>query len=74
MLQVVKGTYENGHIILEETPQVPGKAKIIVTFLDEKIASAQKPSKKRKLGGLKGRVTIPDNFNDPLDELKDYMY
>ena len=29
---------------------------------------------KRKLGGLEGKISIPDDFNEPLDDLKEYMY
>ena len=72
MLQVVKGIYENGRVILEETPRHIGKAKIIVTFLDEKKPVAKKHHKERIPGALKGKVTIPDDFNEPLDDLKDY--
>jgi len=27
---------------------------------------------KRIPGGLKGKVSLPDDFNEPLDDLKDY--
>ena len=30
--------------------------------------------KERKLGILKGRFSIPDDFDEPLDDLKEYMY
>ena len=30
--------------------------------------------KKRKLGTLAGKIAIPDDFNEPLDDLKEYMY
>ena len=29
--------------------------------------------KKRQLGILKGKISIPDDFNEPLDDLKEYM-
>jgi len=29
---------------------------------------------KRPFGSLKGKIGIPDDFNEPLDDLKDYMY
>lgn len=70
MLTSIKGVYENGKIVLDETPSVQNKYKVVVTFLDEIQAS----SDKRILGSLKGKIGIPDNFNEPLDDLKDYMY
>ena len=30
--------------------------------------------KERKLGILKGKFSIPDDFDEPLDDLKEYMY
>jgi hypothetical protein len=35
MLKTVTGVYENGQIELAETPQVTGRARVIVTFLDD---------------------------------------
>ena len=33
-----------------------------------------KPNEKRKLGLLKGRIDIPDNFNDESAEVNDMFY
>lgn len=69
MLATVKGYYEKGKIILKEKPPVQTKTEVIVTFLTE-----DKPIlTKRVPGALKGKISIPDNFNDPLDDLKEYM-
>ena len=69
MSQVIKGTYENGIITLDKKPDIKQKSKVLVTFLTE-----EKPeNSKRKLGGLEGKVNLPDDFNDPLEDLKDYM-
>lgn len=71
MLTTIKGYYDHGQIVLEETPLVSSKTEVMVTFLtegknDSKIA-------KRKLGGFEGKVPLPDDFNEPLDDMKDYM-
>lgn len=71
MLTTINGTYDHGKIILDETPPTTKKAKVVVTFLEE----VQPPLvKKRRLGSLKGKVGTPDDFNEPIDDLKDYMY
>ncbi len=71
MLTTIKGTYDNGQIILDEIPSAKNKSKVVVTFLEE----IESPSlQKRPFGSLKGKIGIPDNFNEPLDDLKDYMY
>ncbi|MDB5090491.1 MAG: hypothetical protein JWR09_4485 [Mucilaginibacter sp.] len=69
MLSAIKGYYEKGKIIMKEEAPVKSKTDVIITFLTED----NKIPGKRIPGGLKGKVSIPDNFNEPLDDLKDYM-
>ena len=73
MLTAIEGIYENGHIVLDEQLTVQKRTKVVVTFLEEEIQPSHR-SGTVKLGSLKGKLTVPDNFNDPLDDLKDYMY
>ncbi|ARS40528.1 hypothetical protein CA265_13000 [Sphingobacteriaceae bacterium GW460-11-11-14-LB5] len=69
MLATVKGYYEKGKITLKEKAPVQTKTEVIVTFLTDE----QPVILKRIPGALKGKISIPDNFNDPLDDLKEYM-
>lgn len=69
MLTAIEGTYENGQITLDELPPVEKKMKVVVTFLGEENAE----QRKRQAGSLKGKIHVPDDFNEPLDDLKDYM-
>ncbi len=72
MLTTIKGIYDHGKIILTEDPPLKEiKAEIIITFLPDLKKASAKP--KRILGGLEGKISVPDNFNEPMDELKDYM-
>jgi hypothetical protein len=76
MYTAIKGIYENGQIVLQEEPPTRKKMKVLVTFLDETESSSSKrqPGSLLRLGSLKGKnYTIPDDFNDPLDDLKEYM-
>ncbi len=41
-----------------------------ITFLTE---DNENTVGKRIPGGLKGKVSLPDDFNEPLDDLNDYM-
>ena len=68
MLTTIQGFYEHGKIVLKEPAPVTEKTEVIVTFLKEN--NKESSDKKRVPGGLKGRVSIPDDFNDPLDTLK----
>ena len=70
MLTAVKGTYENGLFRLDEA--LPTKrAKILVTILEEMEES--QPIKKRPLGTMKGTIKMAADFNEPMEDLKDYM-
>ena len=76
MLTTVKGTYENGKVTLEK-PLPVSFAKVIVTVVEENAneKTVNKPVNKpgRKFGIMKGSVQLPDNFNDPLDDLNEYQ-
>ena len=69
MLTTIKGYYEKGRIIMSEEAPVQSKTEVIITFLTEQI---NQPFG-RQPGGLKGKISLPDDFNAPLDDLKDYM-
>lgn len=70
MLTAVKGYYEAGKVFFKETPPVMERTEVIVTFLTEE---KKDETKKRMLGLLEGKIIVPDDFDEPLDELKDYM-
>lgn len=70
MLTTLEGIYENGQIVLKEQPPVQKRTRVLVTFVEEFVA--QKPQ--RRLGTWEGKYTIPDDFNEPLDDLKEYMF
>ena len=72
MLTEIEGTYENGQITLNELPPVTHKMKVVVTFLGEELESP--PSNVIRFGSMKGLISIGDDFNDPLDDLHDYMH
>jgi hypothetical protein len=71
MLTTIKGIYDNGQIILEEAAPTNEKVEVLVTF-SEKVV--KKELSDRAFGSGKGMVTyMAEDFNDPLDDLKDYM-
>ncbi len=72
MLTTIEGTYENGQIVLKEKPKDIAKAEVIVVFT-EKIAEKKDTLTKRPFGISKGAFTLSDDFDEPLDDLKDYM-
>ncbi len=73
MYTAIKGIFEDGQIILEESAPTMQKTKVVVMFLEDE---KEQPFKKKgvKIGSLVGRgYSLPDDFNEPLDDLKDYM-
>ncbi len=71
MLTTIKGIYNQGKIILNEEPPVQTITEVMVTFLTDKKVEIKQD--KRKLGGLEGKVPLPNDFNEPLEDFKDYM-
>ncbi|RIV18481.1 hypothetical protein DYU11_28325 [Fibrisoma montanum] len=72
MLTSLSGTYKNGTIILDEVPSIDHDVPVIVTFLEDNKLSKAK-GKGVRLGSWSGKYSLPDNFNEPLDDLADYM-
>jgi hypothetical protein len=71
MLRTVKAIYDKGKVIFKEDPKIDKKMDVIVTFLSD--TEVENSKKMRTPGSLKGKLSIPDDFNEPLDDLKDYM-
>jgi len=70
MVTTIECIYENGQVILAEEPMNKGSVKVFVLFTDEKI---EKIVKQRPFGLMKGSVNLRADFNEPLDDLKEYM-
>ena len=72
MLTSVLANFENGEIIWVEKPPKVKNTKVVVTFLEEEVFEKEQ-NLARGFGQFKGKAAIPDNFNDPIEDLKDYM-
>jgi hypothetical protein len=75
MYTAVNGIYEDGQLMLTERPPTTRKTKVVVLFLNEQISTdlTETIPKGVRLGNLEGKYSIPDNFNDPLEDLADYL-
>lgn len=75
MYTAVNGIYENGQLTLTERPPTTRRTKVVVLFIDESEPdrAAKRTSGGVRLGSLEGKHNIPDDFNTPLDDLKEYM-
>jgi hypothetical protein len=73
MLNTIKGVHHHGEITLTEPTPVKGKTDVMVTFLSTEEKAASNGKQRITLGLLAGKIRLPDDFNEPLDDLKDNM-
>lgn len=75
MLTTIKGVYEDGKITVTEKPPIKEtRADVLITFLPGQPGQKKENSShKRVLGGFEGKISVPEDFNEPLNDLKDYM-
>lgn len=71
MVTTIEGIYENGQITLLENPKFEDKMKVFVLFTEEK--TKNEVLLKRPFGIMKGEIELPEDFNEPLEDLKKYM-
>ena len=65
---------DNQHIDIPNNVQSQLKANQAIRVIVLVDDTTDKYIKKRKLGTLAGKISIPDDFNEPLDDLKEYMF
>lgn len=71
MHTVIEGIYENGKVTLDHKPDVAVKAKVKVIF--EEVDGREQVPAKRPFGIGKGTIEMAPDFDEPLDDLQDYM-
>ncbi|MCL2385942.1 MAG: DUF2281 domain-containing protein [Defluviitaleaceae bacterium] len=78
-MYAVKAIYDGVNFKPRQPISVSGKYEVVITFLEpveDNIATDKQP-KKRPLselrGFLKGKIQMADDFNAPLEEMKEYM-
>lgn len=66
----LKGTSKNGQIILEQPlpPDLEGK-KLEIFIVEHK----PKAKKRRQSGSAKGQIWMSPDFDEPLEDFKEYM-
>ena len=71
MSLTIKGIFENGKIVLDELPPSNKKMPVKIIFPDIKKEISLKKNEIR-FGSLKGKISVPDDFDDELDVLNEY--
>ena len=67
-LRPLRDIMKKGRSSLRKKHLLNEKTEVIVTFLTDDNATTGK----RIPGGLKGKVSLPDNYNAPPDDMKDF--
>lgn len=71
MHTIIEGIYEDGKVTLDHRPDLEVRTKVKVIF-EETDDSPVVPAK-RPFGIAKGTIELAPDFDEPLDDLKDYM-
>lgn len=70
----IKGIFEDGKVKLQEPAPTNEKVSVTVIFPDGGNGTVLSLKKNEiKFGSLAGKINVPDNFDDELDDLKEYM-
>ena len=77
-MYAVKAIYDGVTFKPKQPISVKGKHEVVITFLEPvKDSISNEPPKKRPLSELRGllkdNVWTADDFNEPLEEMKEYM-
>ena len=76
-MQAYSAYYENGLIIPIGNPIIPEKRKLAILVLDDEFEQQQeyntKIPRESMFGCMKGKMRVPDNYDEPLDDFKEYM-
>ena len=78
-MYAVKAIYDGVNFNPKQPISVSGRYEVVITFLEpiEDDVAVDGPPKKRPLselkGFMKGNVWMADDFNAPLEEMREYM-
>ena len=78
-MQAIEAIYDGENFMPQQPIPVKGKYKVVITFVEPltKETVAAETIKKRPVtelkGLLKGKVWMSDDFNEPLERMKEYM-
>jgi hypothetical protein len=82
-MQAIKAIYDGSAFVPRQPIPVKGKYEVVITFVepideseDYSLCYLLEPdmTKTPVLGRLNGLIEIPADFDEPLEEMKEYMY
>ena len=82
-MQAIKAIYDGVNFMPTQPVPVAGKYEVVITFIepinqdtDYNLRYLLQPdtTKTPVLGRLNGLIEIPEDFDEPLEDMKEYMY
>ena len=82
-MQVIKAIYDGTSFVPKQPIPVTGMYEVVITFVkptsketihDKRYLLEPNATKTPILGRFDGLIEIPDDFNEPLEDLKEYMF
>ena len=82
-MYAVKAIYDGANFKPKQPISVKGEYEVIITFIEPVNKVTKKnprfllepdSTKELTIGEYDGMFAIPDDFNEPLEEMKEYMY
>ena len=82
-MQAIKAVFDGVNFKPKQPIPVSGQYEVVITFVEQithdEIDNTEyliepDTSKTPVLGRLNGTITIPHDFDEPLDEMKEYMF
>ena len=82
-MQAIKAIYDGVNFMPKQPIPIKGKYEVVITFIepidedtDNSLRCLIEPdtTKTPVLGRLNGLIEVPNDFDEPLDEMKEYMF
>ena len=82
-MYAVKAIYDGVNFKPTQPVDVEGQFEVVITFLEPVSAPVKKssrllldpvPGRPVLIGELDGLIKIPEDFDEPLEEMKEYMF
>ena len=73
MVQTFQGHFQDGRFVSLQTAAIPEYVEVVIVVTGNPLP-AMPVNKSSLLGCWDGLVKIPDDFDEPLEEMKEYMY
>ena len=89
MIKTFQGHFQEGRFVSPQISAIPEYVEVLIVVTNNPITNIQQPQRMTKnsrflrepdptkpslLGCMDGLIKIPDDFDEPLEEMKEYMY